>query len=577
MGGADVTLIVASDGREDFGLYTSELLRMEGVAVTVRGLGDGLPALLPGVVVLASDLPLTRPEADLLHRHAEAGGRLVFLAPHPHGAEEFGFAPTYRTSVEGFLRMTWPGLPPEPMQFHAALRHMVIPANGRVVAQVCTGDASHTPTGEPAIVRLPLGLGEAWFFLYDLPRSIAWTRQGDPRRSGLHGNHVAPGWRPADMFAGFLAPECAATPQADLQCHLLRHAICSPPMHVDGPEDGGVPWLWPFPDDAPTVLLLSSDEDWSTPEQFEALHDALGRYDARITWYLVPETCITPERFDAWRGEGHTFSIHPVLEEPLARTWEPSIARHRAEFRERFGVEAGPSVRNHAIPWVGYVTGARINAALGFMWDANYFTCPPRTWHYMTGGALPLPFVDVTGEVIPILQLPAQFSDETTLAASGYEFSLGLQEDEAVESVIGLLRANAERYHSLLCVNTHPVSFAGYSRGLWERVLAEAQRLAVPRMSLEGYAEFWETRQKVEVGPATPTKAGWTRRVTVPDGAASVSLIVPGASGGRFEWDGVPSDVGTREVFGVPHAVVRLPEVRGACVLAWRSVAGVSP
>jgi hypothetical protein len=61
-------------------------------------------------------------------------------------------------------------------------------------------------------------------------------------------------------------------------------------------------------------------------------------------------------------------------------------------------------------------------------------------------------------------------------------------------------------------VNTHPISFATYSRGLWERVLAEARRLAIPRMSLEGYAEFWEARQQVEVGPATPTETGRGRR-----------------------------------------------------------------
>ena len=569
MGGAEVTLIVAGDGREDFGLYTAELLRMEGISVSVHSLDDGLPALLPDVVVLAADLPLTRPEAATLRSHAEAGGRLVFLAPHPHGAEEFGFAPTYRAGVDGFLRITCLGLPSEPMQFHAALRHMAAPVEAQVVAQVCTDDASHAPTGEPAVVRLPLGGGEAWFFLVDLPRSVARTRQGDPRRSGLHGNHVAPGWRPADMFAGFLAPECAATPQADLQCHLLRHAVCSPAV------DGGVPWLWPFPDDAPTALLLSSDEDWSTPAQFEALHDALGRYDARITWYLVPDTCITPERFDAWRAEGHAFSIHPVLEEPLARTWKPTIASHRAGFRERFGVEPGPSVRNHAIAWAGYVGGARMNAALGFTWDANYFTCPPRTWHYMTGGALPLPFVDVTGEVIPIRQLPAQFSDETTLAAGGFEFSLGLQEDEAVELITGLLRANAERYHSLLCVNTHPISFAAYSRGLWERVLAEARRLAIPRMSLEGYAEFWEARQQVEVGPATPTETGWTRIVQVPDGVASVSLMAPGVKGGLFEWDGAQATAGEREVFGVRHATLRIPGEAGAHTLTWRREACV--
>jgi hypothetical protein len=556
----DIALLVSGDGTQDFGGYTEALLRMEGLRVGQIPLEVFDVGALPSRIVVASDLPLTLPEAEALRGRAEAGARLVFLAPNPFFATAFGFTPTYRSDVDGYLRLRVPSFTDEPLQFHAALRHLTPPAGAEVLAEVCDSTPAYAPTGAPAIVRVLIGRGEAVFFLYDLPRSIAQTRQGDPRRAGLHGNHVDLGWRAADMFSDFLAPDCSRLPQADIQCHLLRHLLAAP---LAG-EPVGVPSLWTFPNDAPTAILLTSDDDWSTPAQFDALHECLRRRGATITYYLVPDTIVTPERKAQWEAEGDTFSIHAVHHEPLVRTWRDTIRKHRASYHERFAEEPGPSIRNHAIPWVGYVRGAHWNLETGFRWDANFFACPPTTMHYMTGSGLPLPFVDVTGEMIPVWQQPCQYSDETTLAAGGFAFSLNLSTEEGIATVTGLMRANAEEHHSMLCINTHPVSFALYSGAMWDAVLAEAERLGVPRMSLEAFARFWEQREKVEIGAAEPGPDGWSWQLRTPEGSGSVSVLLPSPASARLAWsDGAPVVASRRVINGVDYALVRLPSTAG--------------
>jgi len=557
-------VLVGQGSGGDFADYARALLAMEGLSVERVALETLDANALPDRIVLASDLPLIGLEVEALRARAEAGARLIFFAPAPYVAEAFGFAATYRAGVDGFLRLRRVGFPDAPMQFHALLRHLTPPGDAEILAEVCDDTPAHTPTGAPAIVRLRVGAGEAIFFLYDLPRSIALTRQGDPRRAGLHGNHVAPGWRAADMFAGFLDWDCAALPQADLQCHLLRYLLCAPLS----PDKPGLPFLWYFPDDAPTALLLTSDDDWSTPEQFAALNDCLQRHQAQITYYLVQDTCVTPEQQQAWSEDGATFSIHPNHREPLPRTWSETIQAHQQAFRERFGAEPGSSVRNHAIPWIGYVEGARRNHACGFSWDTNFFTCPPTTRFYMTGSGLPLPFVDVTGEVLPVWQMSAQFSDETTLAAGGFSFSLNYTEAEGIEAVCSLMRANADGQHSLLCVNTHPVSFATYSVGMWDAVLVDAERLSIPRLSLEGFAAFWERRQKITIRRVPAGEPSW--EVTVPEASPDISILVRLHTGASLTWNGHPAPTTRRTLHSNEYASVLLPKTAGTWRLSAR-------
>jgi hypothetical protein len=551
-------LLLADEERRPFnsGPYTAELLQLEGLGwpetLEPRQVSPETLRHAPARI-LAANTPFGPEQAHALREAVAAGRMLLAFLPSPELAAAFDLEPAYRTDIGGYLRIRVPGFPDEPMQFHGPLRHFRLPEEAETLIEQVDDSKEHRSTGRAAAIRLSVGRGEAIFFLYDLPQSVALTRQGDPRRVSLHSNTVTPGWRAADMFVDHLDCERAHLPQADLQCHLLRHLLTAakdeyPPM----------PWLWYFPDGAETVLLVSSDDDWSTRGQFDALLACARRYDVRITFYLVDGTIVTPEMRAAWAAEGHTFSIHPNLKNPPEWTWRETVAAHRQAFRERFGEEPGCSVRNHAIPWVGWVRGGAWMREAGFTWDSNFFTCPPRTRYYMTGSGLPCPLVDLDGTVLRITEQPAQFSDETTLAAGGFPFSLNLGVEEAVEIITGQMRANAVSFHSLLCINTHPVSFATYSQPLWEAVFAFARDKGIPCLALEEWAAFWERRRSVEIRPAEKVGDRWEWKVTALEGVKSIHLLLPAALT-RVTWNGVPAVTGGRSVHGRKYVSTVVP------------------
>jgi hypothetical protein len=566
-------LLIADDERRafNFGLYTAELLRMEGL---------GRPAILhpraipadgswdpPDRMVVAST-PLGREQAQALYEAVLNGCLLVAFLPSPELAAVFGLTPTYRTTLGGYLGALVPGFREQPMQFHGPLSRYQPPSDAETILEERDAAPDHLPTGQAAAIRLRRGRGQAILFLYDLPQSVALMRQGDPRRLSMHANEVAPGWRAADMFVGHLDMRLADIPQADLQCHLLRHLLTD-----TSAEAAPLPWLWYFPSNADTALIVSSDDDWSSREQFETLLQTARHHRVGITFYLVEKTIVTPELREQWAAEGHTFSIHPDLSVPLEWNWQPTVQRHREAFAEKYGIEPGCSVRNHAIPWVGWVQGGRWMREAGFTWDSNYFTCPPNTRSYMTGAGLPCPLVDLDGTVLDIFEQPAQFSDETTLRAGGFPFSLNLETEEAVSLLSDLLFINAEEYHSLLCINTHPVSFATYSRLFWEEVFSAAGALNIPRMALETWAAFWERRLSVSAGAGVKEGNIWRWEVQAPQESADLRLMIPRQWGGErllgVYWNGEETPGLPRRVHHRSYLSLTIPPGRNSLSALW--------
>jgi hypothetical protein len=262
-----------------------------------------------------------------------------------------------------------------------------------------------------------------------------------------------------------------------------------------------LPWLWYFPDNLTTVLLLTSDDDWAIREHFEKLVNACDEHDARLTFYLTQPTVMDKAWFNQLEQRGYAFSLHPNIPPPVRPSWNRVLTEHTAYFRGLFDRSPAKSVRNHAIVWSGYVEGPQIQARHGFTWDSNYFTFPPITRYYMTGGGLPMRFATPSGQVLPSFQIPSQFSDETTLKAGGYGFSLGLEPDGAFELITGLAQKNIDGRHSMLGFNAHPVSFATYSSPLWEPVMAWAKQQGIPVWPVEKFAAFWEARREVRLRP----------------------------------------------------------------------------
>jgi hypothetical protein len=357
-------------------------------------------------------------------------------------------------------------------------------------------DAEGGNTGFPAYVELTEGRGALLSLAFDPLSAVCLLRQGNPLLSGGRSSGFDR-MRPSDLFEGWQDSRDAAWPVADLHAHFLRTLI-----HRVWPPETVLPWLWYFPGEAESLIVFTSDDDWSTRPQFERLIRGCEDYDARLTFYLVHENSVMDRQWLEELSEtGFDFSIHPDLPPPTRPRWDQRLAAHVRQFRETYGRSPGSSVRNHCITWTGYIEGAGIEAGHGFTFDANCFSLLPQGRYFMNGAGLPMPFVNLSGEVLPIFQLPTQFSDETTLGGQGFPFSLDLTPEQGIELITGLITRVAGPAASMMCVNAHPVSFATYSAPLWEPVLAFAREKGVPVWDAGRFSRFWQTRRNTRLRP----------------------------------------------------------------------------
>ena len=142
-----------------------------------------------------------------------------------------------------------------------------------------------------------------------------------------------------------------------------------------------------------------------------------------------------------------------------------------------------------------------------------------------------MPFVAPAGEVLPVYLLPAPFSDETTLSARGlanYVYSLHLPLDAAVKLVTGMVADNTRSHQSMMCINSHPVSFATYSGPLWTQVMADAKSRGIPMWGVDRFDRFWQARRRTRLRPV-PRDGAAQPIDALPEG---LSALVPVDSGG---------------------------------------------
>lgn len=472
------------DQHSQYSRYLAEILRLEGFA----DFAEAELATLDAAALAQHDLVIlprcstTASQAELLQHYVEQGGRLLAFLPDPYLAQRFGLKPTWRGLDNGWLHAepaepTWQGLCCEPVQ-------IITPAVGwqlaegteaQVLAWVRLGSDS-TGASQPGIVWSRVGQGAALLWAYDLPHTIARLRQGDPAHADLCYAGLDGIIRPSELFVGQMAVEQMLLPQADIQTALLARLI-----ERLAPR----PRLWYYPEiQQQSVVIMTSDDDWSTLEQFETLLAGLRRFQATCTFYVVPETKLTAELIEKWEAEGHTFSVHPALAgdirsmlakaEPqttqIERMLRDNVARHEAQFGR-----TPRTIRQHAIRWLGYVEAARILADLGVQMELNYLSVHPFSLGYMAGSGRPLPFVDCDGTLIPCYQQPTLWTEEV-LIHPRFVFSFKWTVEQALAEVAKIVQRAAHEFYTPLTFNSHPVSFATYSspliEGTWQLALA---------------------------------------------------------------------------------------------------------
>jgi hypothetical protein len=498
----------ATDPHSIYSHYLAEILRLEGFA----DFGEADIARLAFTDLAAHDLILlprfipTAEQAEMLTSYVRQGGRLIAFLPAANLVQRLGLAPKHAGIHGGYLRLDSAqlgvqGLCPAPVQVitPTVAWSPATDAQIRVLAHVRPGRDPAAGDAIPGVAQTRVGQGEAILFAYDLPHTVARLRQGNPENSDLCFAGLDGIYRPSELFVGQLAVEQMPLPQADIHTALLARAI-----ELLAPR----PRLWYYSEAGQrSVVIMTSDDDWSTLEQFDALLAGLRQRQAHCTFFIVPETRVRRGLMDAWEAEGHTFSVHPAVEgdirrglakEELQRNFvSPMLADNVARHQAQFG-RAPRTIRQHAVRWLGYVEAARLLAGLGVEMDLNYISVHPFSLGYMCGSGRPLPFVDVNGDLIPCYQQPSLWTEEVLIHPE-FVFSFKWSVERALAETGAIIRRAAREFYTPITFNSHPVSFATYSspliEGCWDTALAEGMAI----LSADEWLNWTQARNRARL------------------------------------------------------------------------------
>jgi len=518
-------LLIRPSQRENaFGPYVQEILRAEGLngfqAVDLDR--EGLPELRADDLIIITRCFLRHEEMERLYQAVESGARLVVLHPSLLLAYRFGWEAQKRAVYPGWIRTDaeYPGHG-LPIQTHlpiAAYRPGEPVREWEAIAG--TVDGEWRDAGCPAIVNQRVGAGTVIFFFYDLPKAVARLRFGNPDLAGVETSEQWYWTHASDLFAGYLDDRVIHRPQADFHGQLLAKTltdICPYPLAR----------CWYYAKiEQHSAVVFSSDDDWSTPEQFRQLSDALVSHGGLASFYLVKDTRLSDADITELRALGHTFAPHvkSVGEEELAFAFPARLAEETALLRERVG-KLGVSLQTHCAPWLGYMTWVPELIRHGFRMLMAYMSLPPRNINrFMCGSGRPMKFVDADGTLYDSWQQPVLSYDDETLIPQ-----MTARPRDFVAKFAEILRPALEEHHTALGMASHPVSYATYSKPFFDALLDLICAEGVPVYSGDQWCEFIDRRQAVRVEQSVEPDG--TLTCTVNNLVGPLPLMIPIAGG----------------------------------------------
>ena len=607
-------LLVLVHERSDnpFGLYLAEILRAEGLncfqMAYLSGLADA-PLDWYDLILLAEG-PLDSSQAERLDAYVKNGGRLVAMRPETRLAPLFGLESLSGSTAEGYLKVEAghpiaQGIPTESLQYHGTADHYRL-AGAQAIAWL--SDAANTQTGLPAVTVHHHGQGWAALWAFDLARSVAYTRQGNPAWANQERDGGA-GVRTTDMFKGWIDLDRIHIPQADYQQRLLANLLSA--LSQDARP---LPRLWYFPGKAPSVFIATGDGH-SCPAY--AVEDMLARVERRggsMSIYYTFHRGSDPQRavrrtasralelpivgkalfnqFTAptathvadWRARGHEFGLHPYVEEGIDAGWH----LYWKEFTGQGCGPVSPTARTHRLLWTGWVESARLQAGYGIRMNLDYyhwglaFREESGEWVYghLTGSGLPMRFVDEQGRILNIHQQLTQLADDhlLDLRYGGQEW--GGQAKLSAEDALEVSRSLLNRSISdqvAIAANFHPDLFFIHPLAADERSYAEeaqwvdgtldcAAEHNIPIWSAARWLHFTEARHDAQL-----TEVQWhpavqrlsfrlsSRQAANTDLSVMVPMLHREAKLAQIEVDGKTTRHEQRTVGGVAYAWVTVP------------------
>lgn len=574
-------LIVTHPGNP-YGRFLAEIVRAEGfMAFSAMDVDLVNPAVLASHdVVLLAEFPLTAAQAAMFDAYVATGGNLVAMRPDPQLAATLGLQDLSATLSNAYLQVSTAsgpgaGIVGETIQYKGTADLYALDGAGAVATLYATAT---TPTAAPAVTLHGSLLGKAAAFTYDLARSVAWARQGNPAWSGTSRSGTNPirsvelyfGSSPTDPQPDWVDFDKVAIPQADEQQRLLANLI----LQMSLPTLP-LPRFWYLPSGHEAAIVMTGDDhnNQGTAARFNSYLAESTPGCSVENWECVRSTSyiyvgsLSTAQAQFYESQGFEVSLHVdtgcanwVSPTALSLSYGVQLGVFEAAYP---GVSAPSTNRTHCVVWSDYDTQPQVELASGIRLDTTYYYFP-GSWvgdrpGFMTGSGIPMRFVDRRGATIDVWQAATHMTDESSQT---YPFTV----DTLLDNALG-----PAGYYGVFTANMHTDSAlpVGPGAGSWVgsyAIVDSAQARGVPIVSARQMLEWLDGRDASTFGSITFDGALLDFSVTAAPGANNLRgmlpLELPGKTLTALTRDGSPISFTTRTIKGVVYAM--FPATTGA-------------
>lgn len=560
-------ILVVTSAANPFTRYLAEILLAEGLnAFALQELSTLTPPSLAAYdVAILGEMPLTTAQATMFSDWVNGGKNLIAMRPDKKLAGLLGLADTGTTLAEGYVQVNTAsgpgfGIVGQTMQYHGTADRYLL-AGASAIATLYT-DATST-TSQPAVTLRAVGAngGQAAAFVYDLARSVVYTRQGNPAWAGQERDGQSP-MRPNDLFYGAAAfdpkpdwvnLEKVAIPQADEQQRLLANLV----LRMNAARKP-LPRFAYFPRGLPAVVVMTGDDhgNGGTAGRFDTYaamspaNAVVADWEAiRSTSYIYPSDVLTDAQAAAYNAAGFEVSLHlnTAQADYSAETGDALLTSQLDQFRAVYPSLPSPTThRVHAVAWSGYTTTAELEWVHGIRLDTTYYYWP-GPWvlnrpGFMTGSGLPMRFATGAGDVIDVYQAATQLSDESEQI---YPFTI----DTLLDRALG-----PEGYYGAFVANLHTDSVASNES---DATILSAVDRGVPVISAQQLLTWVDARSRSAFQSIAWSNHTLTFTVQADPNARGLLALVPipdGAVTGSVQRDGIAQPFTVRTMKGISYA-----------------------
>ncbi|MEP6947633.1 MAG: hypothetical protein ABI863_00100, partial [Ginsengibacter sp.] len=412
-----------------FDTYTGEILKTEGFNdFEIGSVNDAklsLKYLKLFDIIILTEVALTDQQAEIFDAYVKEGGNLIAFRPGKKMAPVFGMKDNGGTVSDGYISIDnlsaiGKGLIGETLQLHGTA-DMYQLDGGKKIASLYT--RTGLATGYPAVVMNDYGHGHAIAFMYNLPKSIVYTRQGNYLFAGQEKDSIN-GIRAMDMFTdGWVDTSKNTLNQADEQMRLLTHCIEKMSSYTRP-----LPRFWYFPDTLQCLVTLTNDGEDSKEAEFEQQFADVDSKGAKMTLYIKETGLISKTWVTAMAKKGFELAAHfddtKQAQDPDWKTMDSVIKDLNRKMLTKYGIANIKTVTNHWFVWCGkdsngvsdFTAQAKLEANNGIQLDNNYahYDNNSSAGHFLgamglgqgnyTGSGLCMKFATSDGAVIDLYQ-----------------------------------------------------------------------------------------------------------------------------------------------------------------------------